>query len=337
VKIILLEVSHWHAPLYYDALEEIGATVVGVSDRDGPTAERVARRFGAQASTAWREVLTREQPDFAFVFGRHREMPAIGEALIERGIPFVIEKPCGLTAQAVRGLLEQSQERRLFVAVPLVQSLGPLAPLLEECALHPGPRHLWFRFIAGPPSRYPASGSGWMLDPAESGGGCFINLSGHFIELALRLLPRVTRVWARMSNAVYGERIEDYAHVALEGSDGSTATVETGYLFPSGTGRPREVYFSSFGRHGCRVWWGERTGSAVQGQPWQESPVNLDSDPLYHQFVLATLKAFRQGAPPPVGLDAMVRVMEVIDAAYQSAKMGQPVSVGITGIGGKVA
>jgi predicted dehydrogenase len=246
-----------------------------------------------------------------------------------------MEKPCGLTVEEVRLLRDRAESRRIFAAVPLVQTFGPLAALLEENLRQPGPRHLWFRFIAGPPSRYPATGSAWMLDPTESGGGCFINLSGHFIELALRLLPDVVRIWAGMSNAVYGERIEDYAMVTLEGSDGSTATVETGYLFPSGTGRPREVYFSSLTRQGCQIWWGDRAVNAGHGQPWGESTVNLDSDPLYHRFVAATLEAFRRGAPPPVGLDVMVRVMEVIDAAYRSARSGQPVAVEVVGLGAK--
>ena len=335
MNVVLLEVSHWHAPLYFDALEAAGVTIIGVSDRHGPTAERVARRFGTRPYADWRDLLNREQPEFAFAFGTHRQMPAIGEALIERRIPFVLEKPCGLTASDVRRLHERAGDLGLFVGVPLVQTFGPLATLVEDSVRVRGPRHLWFRFIAGPPSRYPAAGSGWMLDPAESGGGCFINLSGHFVELALRVLPDVLRIWARMSNAVYGERIEDYALVALEGSDGSTATVEMGYLFPSETGRPREVYFSSFGRQGCQVWWGDRAASAAHGQPWGESAANLDSDSLYHRFVVATLEAFRRGAPPPVALDVMVRVMEVIDAAYRSARTGQPVTVEVPGLGAK--
>jgi len=337
VKVILMEVSHWHAPLYYDAIEAAGATVVGVSDRHGPTAERVARRFGARSYADWRDVLNRERPEFAFAFGRHRDMPAIGEALIDRRIPFILEKPCGLNAHQVRTLHERATAHTLFVGVPLVQAFGPLAALVEQSMRQPGPRHLWFRFIAGPPSRYPAAGSGWMLDPEESGGGCFINLSGHFIELALRAMPSVTRIWARMSNAIYGERVEDYALTVLEGAGGCTATVETGYLFPSGAGRPREVYFSSFGRQGCQVWWGDRAAVATLGEPWTESAVNLDSDPLYPRFVTATLEAFRRGAHPPVGLDVMVRVMEVIDAAYASARRGESVTVNIAGLGGRDA
>ncbi len=329
MRIVVLEVSHWHAPLYFDALESTGGSVVAVSDRDSLRAEQAAGRFGARVYDDWRRLLASEEPDFAFAFGRHSEMFAIGQTLVERGTPFVMEKPCGLNAGEVRRLRDLAKARRLFVGIPFVQSLGPLAETVAGRGA--GPLHAWFRFIAGPPARYPAAGSGWMLDPAESGGGCFINLSGHFLDLALRLLPRVNRVTARMSSAVYGEKIEDYALVTLESPDGGTAVVETGYLYPSKAGRVREVYYSVFNREGCRIWWGESGGSAFHGTPWAEKPVNLDSDPLYPQFVAATLAAFREGRPAPVGMDAMVAVMDLIEAAYASARTGRAVAVDVAG------
>jgi len=328
MQIVLLEVSHWHTPLYLDAVIAGGDRVVAVSDGNAEIAGRVAARFGARVYGDWRGALEAERPDFAFAFGRHAEMPALGTALIDRGIPFVMEKPCGTTAADVRQLRDRARAKSLFVGVPLVQSLGPLAAMLEGGRR---PLHAWFRFIAGPPTRYPASGSAWMLDPAQSGGGCFINLSGHFLDLALRLLPRVTRVSARTSNAVYGEQIEDYALATLESPDGGTAVVETGYLYPSNADRVREVYYSLFDRDGCRIWWGDRGGSAFNGRPWMEQAVDLDSDPLYPAFVAATLAAYRAGRPAPVGLDAMVAVMELIEAAYGSARTGQPVRVDVAG------
>jgi predicted dehydrogenase len=245
-------------------------------------------------------------------------------------VPFIIEKPAGLNAAEVRALCERARARGLFVAVPLVQEFGPLAALQTAATRHPGPFHVWFRFVAGPPSRYPASGSPWMLDPAQSGGGCLINLAAHFLHLALKVLPRVSRVWARMSSAVYREPVEDHALVVLEGSDGGSAVIETGYLFPAGSQRPREVYYSLLGRDACYVWWGDRAGHAISGHPWSEEPVNLDSDPLYPEFLRATLAAFQAGHPAPVELDALVPLMEVIDTAYASARSGQPIAVSIT-------
>ena len=332
MKIAMLEVSHWHAPLYFEALADPETTVIAISDRNAATAERVAQRFGARPYADWRELLARESVDFVFVFGRHSEMPRIGEELIARGIPFLLEKPCGRTVEDVRTLRDLARAKGLFVAVPLVQLLGPLGRLLPDGAGHGGPKHLWFRFIAGPPSRYPAAGCDWMLEPEER-GGCCMNLAGHFIDLVLRILPGISRISARMSGGLHQERVEDYALVTLEGTDGSTAVIETGYLFPGGTGRPREAYYSLFDRSGCQIFNGDRAGSGASNRPWTEQSVNLDSDPLYGVFVRTTLAAFRAGQPAPVGLDAMAAVMEVTETAYAAARSGLPIDVAIAGIG----
>ena len=331
MKIAMLEVSHWHAPLYFEALANPATMVVAISDRHAATAARVAQRFGARPYADWRELLARESVDFVFVFGKHSEMARIGEALIAKGIPFLLEKPCGRTLEDVRTLRDRARAKGLFVAVPLVQMLGPLGRLLPNEAVH-GPRHLWFRFIAGPPARYPAAGCDWMLEPEER-GGCCMNLAGHFIDLTLRILPGISRISARMSSGAYQERVEDYALVTLEGTDGSTAVIETGYLFPGGAGRPREVYYSLFDRSSCHIFNGDRAGSAASNRPWTEQPVSLDSDPLYGVFVRTTLAAFRAGRPAPVGLDAMTAVMEVIETAYAAARSGLPIDVTIAGLG----
>jgi predicted dehydrogenase len=310
VNVVLLEVGHWHAPLYLDALAASGVTVVAASDRDGDRAAAVARRFGARPYEDWRRLLADEAADFAFAFGRHAEMAGLGHALVARGIPFALEKPCGLNAAEVRRLAEDAATRSLFVSVPLVQHFGPLRGPLIEARPSPGPHHAWFRFLGGPPARYRRAGCAWMLDPAQSGGGCFINLGVHFVDLALRILPGVRRVSAHMSRAMHGEAVEDYAVVTLESPDGGTAVLEIGYVFPGDAGRPRETYYSVAGRDRFDAW------------------VDGDVDASYGRFVAETLAAVRARRPPPVGLAAMVPVMEIVDAAYAAARTGRPVIPG---------
>src|SRR3954447_23385957 len=93
MKVALLEASHWHVPLYLDALEAPGIEVVAVSDAEHVKGEAIAARFGSKLYSSTYELLEREKVDFAFVFGRHSEMPALAEAVIARNIPFALEKP----------------------------------------------------------------------------------------------------------------------------------------------------------------------------------------------------------------------------------------------------
>jgi hypothetical protein len=47
--------------------------------------------------------------------------------------------------------------------------------------------HLYVRINRPGPARYQAWNCGWMLDPAEAGGGCLRNLGPHGLDMFLHL------------------------------------------------------------------------------------------------------------------------------------------------------
>ena len=201
MKVALLESSHWHVPLYLDALAAADVQVVAVSDCKCANGSDIARRFSARFYEDYAELLDCEDIDFAFTFGRHCDMDSMASALIGYGIPFALEKPCGLNANDVALLHKQAQAKNIFVSVPLIFRLSALRQNLltlnESEPKHWD--HLSFKFIAGPPERYLDAQCGWMLDKSLAGGGCAINLAVHFIDLVMQLTGEdITEVSARM-------------------------------------------------------------------------------------------------------------------------------------------
>jgi predicted dehydrogenase len=330
MKLILIEVSHWHYPLYIDALLKADVEIIGVSDRDGTIREREAARFGCQAHADWRDLIDRTSPDAAVAFGRHAEMPEIAKALIERRIPFALEKPAGIGAENVSALRAAADAAGVPVAVPLVQRVGPLQALLDRLINQEGARFTMtaWRFNAGPPSRYPASSNGWMLDPAISGGGCLMNLGAHFIDLALGLLPAPPdSVFAHTDNTLHGAPVEDTALLTMTSGEGGRALIETGYNFPDGPGK-REYSFS-LASEGHYVQ-SRPNGVAIfrPGEMAEEIEMNLDSDPMYGMFVESFLADLVAGRPLSPGLGDLEPAMRIIDAGYRSAREGRVVALG---------
>lgn len=322
MKIALLEVSHWHFPLYIDALLASGAEFVAVSDRDEAVRARYASLFECPGHAAWRDALETSAPDVVLAFGRHAEMPAIGAALVDRRIPFAIEKPAGLSADDVADLRRAAELAGVPVAVPLVQRVGPLQALLDRLVDQEGARFTatsW-RFNAGPPGRYPAIACGWMLEPEISGGGCLMNLAVHFVDLACRLMPsKPDAVFARTDNSLHGAAVEDTALVNLSSRDGGGALIQTGYNFPDSPEK-REYSFSLTSReHYVRT---HPDGVLVHrpGQAPELVEMNLDSDPMYGMFVEEFLNDIKAGRPPATGLADLEAAMRIIDAAYLSAR-----------------
>lgn len=325
-KVAIVESTHWHAPLYYGALQERSdVEVVAVSDSAQHTGEEVARRFGCTAYTSTREMLDREKPDFAFVFGRHVDMPALAAALIKRRIPFAIEKPCGLRAADVVELRQQAQAVGLYVAVPLIFRLSDTLAILSQAggALEQAS----FRFIAGPPDRYLRAGVPWMLDPALSGGGPLINLGVHFIDLFTLLAEdAIVSVSAGASSRMNHLAIEDVISVRLLTASGRLGTIECGYLFPGDPVVQRDFEFSCRTERGYCV----SREDAIQVRRWeadgsvsnQRHPARFETDLYYPEFVRRVLDESAVGAAPFAGLAEAQRALAVVEAAYASAAQG---------------
>jgi predicted dehydrogenase len=238
MRIAFLGVSHWHARLYCrPAARLAGTRIVGVSDPDPSVAEQVGRELGARSFVEEHELLDSTRPEFAFAFGRHCDMPRAAAALIDAGVPFVIEKPAGLNAAHVQQLRDRARSRGVHAGTGFNFRASDWFKRVRQLTADDPASLASFRFISGPPMRYHELGCAWMLDPALSGGGSTINLAGHLVDLfRLFTASEPTEVSALMSNATWQQPVEDHSLVALR-SDRAAGSVETGYAFPGELGR----------------------------------------------------------------------------------------------------
>ncbi len=331
MKVALLESSHWHVPLYLDALAAADVQVVAVSDCKCANGSDIARRFSARFYEDYAELLDCEDIDFAFTFGRHCDMDSMASALIGYGIPFALEKPCGLNANDVALLHKQAQAKNIFVSVPLIFRLSALRQNLltlnESEPKHWD--HLSFKFIAGPPERYLDAQCGWMLDKSLAGGGCAINLAVHFIDLVMQLTGEdITEVSARMIQGSGGVDVEVFSSIVLITSGGTICTIDTGYTYPGGTQEQREFSFSlSSNSFYVRSRDDGFLAVSRDGANREVVAFDLNTDVYYADFVHDSIRCVTTGSDPSANLSDMERVMRVIDCAYASVQNGSiPVS-----------
>lgn len=160
MKIALAGVSHWHLPLYLSGLPE--NSVVGVSDENRSIAEYYANQYSCQAYQNYKEMVEKTKPDFVFAFAPHYRMKEVAGYLLQSEIPFSMEKPAGMNAEEVEKLLELCEKKNGFCSIPFVWRYSDTVNDLKEKYLKTPIRHMSYRFVAGPPSRYLAT-SPWML------------------------------------------------------------------------------------------------------------------------------------------------------------------------------
>jgi predicted dehydrogenase len=295
-------------------------TLVGVQDSDAALARKRAAEAGNPPTfTDYHQMLTETRPDFVLGLGRHRQMAKIAHDLLDRGLPFMMEKPMGVSAADVQSIAEKAARVKGYAAVPLFQRYQPFAvrarQLLAEGRFGPL-SHIYVRLNRPAPARYPAWDSAWMLDPAEAGGGCLRNLGPHGLDMFLHLTGEDAQATgAQISTRAHGQRVEDYASVLLRSTTGVLGTVEVGNGFPR-VGTDGEWKIA--GRDAILTLKdGVLKLATAQGDETTPCP---DDEVRYFPAIRDILDAWRRGAAPPISVHDCLRVVRLIDQAYQLAR-----------------
>jgi predicted dehydrogenase len=263
-------------------------------------------------------MLAATRPDFVLALGRHRQMAAIADVLLDEGFPFLMEKPMGINAAEVEAVAAKASRLNAFVAVPLAQRYGAFAKRAREllAAGRFGPlSHIYVRINRPGPARYQAWDCPWMLDPAESGGGCLRNLGSHGLDLFLHLTGEPAEVTAaQISRRAHQRAVEDYASVMLRSASGILGTVEVGNGFPrDGTDGEWKIA----GRDAILTMKdGVIKLTTAEGE---ETLPGTDVTGPYFAAVRDALDHWQRGAPAPITATDCARAVRLIDAAYEQA------------------
>jgi predicted dehydrogenase len=319
-RTIVLGASHWHVPLYATAIAEVHS-VVGVSDDHQERVRDLAGLWDGPIEADWRQLLELQGVELAYVFGPHDDMAQMCRALIERRIPFVVEKPLGTSLHQLQEVRRAAEEARVPATVPLIQRGGPADRWLAKAGR---PAYLRLSFVAGPPERYDRNRNPWMLDPVRAGGGCLANLGPHFVDLFLQRSANTTAdvAAARLSSTLHGRTIEDHATLILSTPDGHEAIVEVGYAYPHAELK-RYCSYSSAGEAGFASidTDGSATFTAADGRV-ERSVIDVDSDPLYDPFVRRVASTLDDGFRGLPTLGELEDVMQIIWCAYEANREG---------------
>jgi predicted dehydrogenase len=323
MRLAVAGASHWHLPRHAAYLREAGAHFVAVSDPDPSVAAKWAGELGAEPLTDVQGIV-RAKPDAVLLLGRVAEMAESARILLEAGLPLLAEKPLGLTPDQVRGVASLARQKRSWVSVALVQRYDPIWALLDRLrddGTLGDVAHGHVRIVNGPPQRYAAWGSGWMLDPATAGGGALLNLGIHGMDYLRHLAGDLLRVTgAVVSRRAHGLGIEDFGAATIAGASGFAGTVEAGYTYPdAAAGMTRS------GDNETRI---AAQGAYLIGRDAELALVTAAGDQAveggrqgdrYRDWAFDSLARLRAGKAPVAGVDECREAVELVFNAYQAA------------------
>ena len=160
---------------------ESDVEIVGHVTRSPEHAEEVAAHWGGRPYTDYRALLEQERPDVVWICVPPGSHGPIEFDLIERGIPFFVEKPLDADAQTAERIAAALQGTGILAGVAYHwRAMDTLAEVRQTLAENPARMVLGAWHDATPPPR-------WWRHQAESGGQ-MVEQATHLFDLARYLL-----------------------------------------------------------------------------------------------------------------------------------------------------
>jgi predicted dehydrogenase len=317
-KIGFIELSHWHSWEYLEGVKKTNfAKVVAVSDKKKEISQQIAARYKCNYYTNYKELLEKESLDFVFILGQHVEMPEITNYVVEKKIPFCVEKPCAINSALLVPIIRKLEKLRIFNSVAFPYRTSPFVELLlrwkKEKILGEW-ISLKFKYITGSLERYRKWGCEWMLDKKKSGGGCTINLAVHYIDLFRYLTgENIVDVKSFLSNKKHKEEVEDYSLLLLKSNKGTLCEIETGYISDDPFEKDNIIIYTRRRRIELirnKVIWQDNN----KGRMGEELLPNIN---LRELFVRNLLKSLNENKKPVATLKDGYESLKVIDKVYK--------------------
>jgi predicted dehydrogenase len=292
------------------------------------------------------ELLAAHQIQAALVMLPLREAERALMALGQAGIHILAEKPVARTAGAMAAVMGTLAPDTVFYAGycwrvdPMIQQFASLldAGILGQIW---SIEMSWITSRVGrregePAHRDPAS---YLFRSEVSRGGMLQWLGCHFVDLMVHLAQQpVTSVMALTARQTTDEiDVEDTASCLLRFGDGALGSLNVGYLLPSGN----QMFIGLRGSLGWAHWdamAGRRYTVHSEHPSWIAAPTRHFEVPrpplttygagmgelLLRDFVRCIDE---NGREPIYTASDACHVLQVLDAAYQSASSGQAVSI----------
>ena len=334
--------STFHAPLVAATPGlELVAIVTGNAERAAKARARYpTARVVANVDDLW----TISPPlDLVVVSTPHATHAPIARAALEHGSHVVVDKPFAITSDEARELAEEAKKHGKL-AIPFQNrrwdnEILTLQALMREGALGEVQRYesRYERWRPSPKARWKEAGA------AERGEGVLGDLTVHLVDQALMLFGPARSVYAEFERRHPDIVVIDDVFIAIRHEGGVLS-----HLFTSpnvGILGPR---LTVLGRKGAYVKYGidpqeeALLAGGIPGTPgWGEEPESAwgmagagddarrrRSEPgNYLEFYEGVARAIRDGTAPPVSAEQGVALMEVLDAARESAREGRVVQM----------
>jgi predicted dehydrogenase len=335
-RLAVVGLDHDHVwSLLKDIAGEPSAELVAIAEADPALVSRAQKEVPASVKfySDYVAMLDQAKPEAVIVATANDRHLEILRQCAKRHIHYSTEKPMATNAADAREMERLAREANIKLMVNYWNAwvapshdifhrvrageVGPIQKIIVQYG-HRGPKEI------GVSQQF----AGWLYDPVKNGGGAIMDFGCYGAELSLWLKGRPTRVYAttRKLKVEQNNKVDDDATIVLDYPD-ATAIIEASWDWPytkdqvevfgpkgSLLARHTSLLHRSVDAHGPNV--------PPDGESLTLEPLPKETSNPISYFV----DCIRNNKPieDPVSARLNVQVMEILDAARESARTGKP-------------
>jgi predicted dehydrogenase len=335
-RLAVVGLDHDHV---WSLLKDIGgepsAELVAIAESDAALVSRAQKEVPASVKfyADYVAMLDETKPEAVIVATANDRHLEILRQCAKRHIHYSTEKPMATNAADAREMERLAREANIKLMVNYWNAwvapshdlfhrvrageVGPIEKIIVQYG-HRGPKEI------GISQQF----ANWLYDPVKNGGGAIMDFGCYGAELSLWLKGRPTRVYAttRKLKVEQNNKVDDDATIVLDYPD-ATAIVEASWDWPY-TKDQVEVFGpkgSLLARHNTL----QHRSADARGPNVAPDGENVTLDALPKETsnpISYFVDCIRNNKPieDPVSVRLNVQVMEILDAARESARTGKP-------------
>jgi predicted dehydrogenase len=335
-RLAVVGLDHDHVwSLLKDIAGEPSAELVAIAESDPALVSRAQKEVPASVKfyTDYVAMLDQAKPEAVIVATANDRHLEILRQCAKRHIHYSTEKPMATNAADAREMERLAHEANIKLMVNYWNAwvapshdifhrvrageVGPIQKIIVQYG-HRGPKEI------GVTQQF----ANWLYDPVKNGGGAIMDFGCYGAELSLWLKGRPTRVYAttRKLKVEQNNKVDDDATIVLDYPD-ATAIIEASWNWPY-TKDQVEVFGpkgSLLARHTSLL----HRAADAHGPNVPPDGDSLALEPLPKETsnpITYFVDCIRNNKPieDPVSALLNVQVMEILDAARESARTGKP-------------
>ncbi|MBU1942445.1 MAG: Gfo/Idh/MocA family oxidoreductase [Actinobacteria bacterium] len=312
-----------------------GARVTCAAEKQGITKKGITTVLpSVRLFDDYREMLEREPLDAVFITSPTALHVPVAARCLERGLPFFVEKPLGLSAGECEGLVATASDQAIPTMVGYCKHFVETFERAREilCSGELGtPVYFSSHMYV---SQLFRAGSGWRYKKESSGGGVLNILATHLVDVLVWFFGGIDKVFCA-TGAHYSKEVEDFVNAYLTFSSGLAGSLDAswsirGYRLPEidvtvqcegGMLQVTEDYVRYM------LDSDERYRVLYRQDLFEGVPVYVGGSE-YTREDLYFLDCLRDGRTPALDVAYGYRLQQVTDAMYRSAASGREETVG---------